>query len=53
MNAPHKDDVDELMTRMGKAARAASRVMAKADKSQRAAALTAIAKGIAACEKQI
>lgn len=53
MNAPHTEDVDELMTRMGRAAREASRVMAKADKSQRAAALTAIAKGIAACEKQI
>lgn len=53
MNAPHKDDVDELLTRMGKAARDASRVMAKADKSQRAAALHAIAKGIKACEKQI
>lgn len=53
MNAPHKDDIDELLTRMGKAARDASRVMAKADKSQRAAALHAIAKGIKACEKQI
>ncbi len=53
MNAPHTEDVDELMTRMGKAAREASRVLAKADKSQRAGALVAMAKAIAACEKQI
>ncbi len=53
MNAPHTEDVDELMTRMGQAARAASRVLAKADKSQRAGALVAMAKAIASCEKQI
>ncbi len=53
MNAPHTEDVDELMTRMGQAARAASRVLAKADKSQRAGALVAMAKAITACEKQI
>ncbi len=53
MNAPHTEDVDELMTRMGKAAREASRVLAKADKSQRAGALVAMAKAIGACEKQI
>ncbi len=53
MNAPHAEDVDELMTRMGRAARAASRVLAKADKSQRAGALVAMAKAITACEKQI
>ena len=53
MNAPHTDDVDELMTRMGRAAREASRVLAKADKSQRAGALVAMAKAITACEKQI
>lgn len=53
MNAPHTEDVDELMTRMGKAAREASRVLAKADKSQRAGALVAMAKAITACEKQI
>lgn len=53
MNAPHTQDVDELMTRMGRAAREASRVLAKADKSQRAGALVAMAKAILACEKQI
>jgi glutamate-5-semialdehyde dehydrogenase len=53
MNAPLNEDVDELMTRMGRAARAASRVLAKADKSQRAGALVAMAKAILACEKQI
>ncbi|NOT38954.1 MAG: glutamate-5-semialdehyde dehydrogenase [Alphaproteobacteria bacterium] len=53
MNAPLNEDVDELMTRMGRAARAASRVLAKADKSQRAGALVAMAKAITACEKQI
>jgi glutamate-5-semialdehyde dehydrogenase len=53
MNAPHTEDVDELMTRMGRAAREASRVLAKADKSQRAGALVAMAKAITACEKQI
>jgi glutamate-5-semialdehyde dehydrogenase len=53
MNAPHTEDVDELMTRMGRAAREASRVLAKADKSQRAGALVAMAKAITACERQI
>ncbi|MFM9864213.1 MAG: glutamate-5-semialdehyde dehydrogenase [Micropepsaceae bacterium] len=53
MNAPLNEDVDELMTRMGRAAREASRVLAKADKSQRAGALVAMAKAITACEKQI
>ena len=33
MNAPLNEDVDDLMTRMGRAAREASRVLAKADKS--------------------
>jgi glutamate-5-semialdehyde dehydrogenase len=53
MNAPHVEDADGLMTRMGEAARAASRVLAKADKSQRAGALVAMAKAIRACETQI
>lgn len=53
MNAPLNEDVDDLMTRMGRAAREASRVLAKADKSQRAGALVAMAKAILVCEKQI
>jgi glutamate-5-semialdehyde dehydrogenase len=53
MNAPLNEDVDDLMTRMGCAAREASRVLAKADKSQRAGALVAMAKAILVCEKQI
>ena len=53
MNAPYTEDVDELLLRMGGAARAASRVLAKSDKSQRAAALHAIAKALVAREKQI
>ena len=53
MNAPYTEDIDELLLRMGEAARAASRVLAKSDKSQRAAALHAIAVALVAREKQI
>jgi glutamate-5-semialdehyde dehydrogenase len=58
MNAPYKDqapagELDLTMRRMGEAARAAARVLAKSDKSQRAAALHAMAKAVSAHEKNI
>ena len=55
MNAPYTEheDLDELLDRMGVAARAASRLLAKSDKSQRAAALHAMAASLLAREKAI
>ncbi|MCE9521143.1 MAG: glutamate-5-semialdehyde dehydrogenase [Alphaproteobacteria bacterium] len=58
MNAPYKDqttgeDLELTLRRMGLAARAAARVLAKSDKSQRAAALHAMAKALLAREKNI
>ncbi|MBP6011641.1 MAG: glutamate-5-semialdehyde dehydrogenase [Alphaproteobacteria bacterium] len=53
MNAPCTEDADETLTRMGSQARAAARVLAKSDKSQRAAALHAMATAIVAREKNI
>ena len=55
MNAPYKeqDDLDATLERMGAAARKAARVLAKSDKSQRAAALHAMSQAVLAREKQI
>jgi glutamate-5-semialdehyde dehydrogenase len=58
MNAPYKDhaaggELETTLRQMGVAARAASRVLAKSDKSQRAAALHAMAKAVTAHEKAI
>jgi glutamate-5-semialdehyde dehydrogenase len=63
MNAPYKDQADKdqtlgedlalTMRRMGEAARAAARVLAKSDISQRAAALHAMAKAVSAHETKI
>ncbi len=52
MNAPYTEhtaeDLETTLTRMGVAARAAARVLAKSDKSQRAAALHAMAQAVLA-----
>lgn len=58
MNVLHKelatsDELEQTLRRMGEAARAAARVLARSDKSQRAAALHAMAKSIAAHEADI
>lgn len=53
MNAPHTEDLDETLAHMGAAARKAARVLAASDKSQRAAALHAMAQAVRAREKQI
>ncbi len=53
MNAPYTEDSDEALIRMGSQARAAARVLATSDKSQRAAALHAMATAIVAREKNI
>ena len=52
MNASGKD-LDVTMQRIGAAARSASRVLVKTDKSQRSAALHAMSQSIMACEKSI
>jgi glutamate-5-semialdehyde dehydrogenase len=55
MNAPYteREDLDETLARMGEAARKAARVLAKSDKSQRAAALHAMSQAVLGREKQI
>lgn len=55
MNAPAKDreDLDTALDRMGVAARAAARVLAKSDKTQRAAALHAMSQAVLAHEGAI
>ena len=61
MNAPYQDktgedqteDLDLTLQRMGAAARAAARVLANTDKSQRAAALRAMAQAVLAHEEKI
>ena len=56
MTAPHRDqteDLDAMLRQMGAAAREAARVLARSDKSQRAAALNAMAKAVLAHEDQI
>jgi glutamate-5-semialdehyde dehydrogenase len=53
MNAPLTEDLDETLAHMGAAARKAARVLAASDKSQRAAALHAMAKAVRDREKQI
>lgn len=58
MNAPYKEhasacELEATLRQMGIAARATSRVLAKSDKSQRAAALHAMAKAVTAHEKTI
>ena len=52
MSASGKD-LDVTMQRIGAAARSASRVLVKTDKSQRSAALHAMGQSILACEKSI
>jgi glutamate-5-semialdehyde dehydrogenase len=46
-------DLDDVLDRMGVAARNAARVLAKSDKTQRAAALHAMSQAVLAREKQI
>ena len=53
MNAQLTEDLDETLAHMGKAARRAARVLAASDKSQRAAALHAMAQAVRGREKQI
>jgi glutamate-5-semialdehyde dehydrogenase len=55
MNAPLTEghDLDDVLDRMGVAARNAARVLAKSDKTQRAAALHAMSQAVLAREKQI
>jgi glutamate-5-semialdehyde dehydrogenase len=57
MSALHDEqeaqDLDEALQRMGAAARSASRALARADKSQRAAALHAMSKAVLAHEDDI
>ena len=62
MNAPYTErfgtertgeDLETTLARMGAAARAAARVLAKSDKSQRAAALHAMAQAVLTHEKRI
>jgi glutamate-5-semialdehyde dehydrogenase len=55
MNAPLKEgqDLDDVLDRMGIAARDAARVLARSDKTQRAAALHAMSQAVLAREKQI
>jgi glutamate-5-semialdehyde dehydrogenase len=58
MNAPYRtenegNELEVTLRRMGEAARAASRVLAKSDKAQRAAALHAMSKSLLAHEQDI
>jgi glutamate-5-semialdehyde dehydrogenase len=55
MNAPitEDQDLDAVLDRMGVAARNAARVLARSDKTQRAAALHAMSQAVLAREKQI
>jgi glutamate-5-semialdehyde dehydrogenase len=55
MNAPitEDQDLDAVLDRMGVAARNAARVLAKSDKTQRAAALHAMSQAVLARERQI
>jgi len=55
MNAPLTEghDLDDVLDRMGVAARNAARVLATSDKTQRAAALHAMSQAVLAREKQI
>jgi len=55
MTALHddQDNLDEALQRMGVAARSASRALARADKSQRAAALHAMSKAVLAHQREI
>jgi len=55
MNAPLTEgqDLDAVLDRMGVAARNAARVLARSDKTQRAAALHAMSQAVLAREKQI